>query len=65
MMTKIRMLQTRRGTHDGYIFFCYEAGKVYNLKRGIAEAFIQNGAAELYKEPQSKKKKSKNAYPND
>lgn len=43
---QIRMLETRRGSEDGFRVRVYEQGEEYNLADGLARAFLAAGFAE-------------------
>lgn len=42
---RVRMLQTRRGTEDGFRVRQYKYGKVYEIKERLARSFIAAGYA--------------------
>lgn len=43
---KIKMLETRPGSENGYVVTDYEAGKEYNVGDALGRAFIDAGCAE-------------------
>lgn len=42
---KIRMLETRRGSEDGFAVRCYLMGRQYDMADGLARAFLAAGCA--------------------
>jgi len=48
-MTLIRMLQTRKGTEDGFTVRQFEKGKVYDVREGLARSFFVAGYAVKFK----------------
>lgn len=42
---RILMLQTRRGTEDGFTVRQYAAGRVYEVREHLARAFLAAGYA--------------------
>lgn len=56
-LKKVRMLVTRRGSHDQYRFFKYEEGKEYNLPKTLADNYLSKGVATQDPIPEPKKKK--------
>ena len=59
----LTMLETRRGTEDGYTIRLYMRGETYNLGDTLAHSFLAAGfaipALAEVKEPKSKEPKSK------
>ncbi len=53
---RIRMLETRRGTEDGFTIKQYNSGEEYDVRDHLALAFLAAGFAIPIKK--SKKKKS-------
>lgn len=53
----IRMLETRRGSEDGFCVRCFEAGKEYTLADGLARAFLASGSAKEIKPKKTTRKK--------
>ena len=45
-MTKILMLQTRKGTEDGFTVNQYTKGEIYDVREGMARQFYRDGWAE-------------------
>lgn len=43
---KITMLETRRGTEDGYVVRRFDKGEQYEISGFLANQFIRNGWAE-------------------
>jgi len=42
---RVRMLQTRRGTEDGFVVRLYQAGRDYHITDYLAKRFIASGYA--------------------
>jgi hypothetical protein len=42
---RVRMLETRRGTEDGFVLRLYEAGGIYDMADFQARCFIAEGRA--------------------
>jgi hypothetical protein len=53
-MVLIRMLQTKKGTEDGFIVKQYYAGQKYIVKDSLARYFFSLGYAEKLKSKQRK-----------
>lgn len=47
----IIMLETRRGSEDGFIVRCFEAGGEYDIADSLARSFIQRGWAREHDKP--------------
>jgi len=45
-MVLIRMLQTRKGTEDGFVVKQFYAGTVYRVRENLARTFFAAGYAE-------------------
>lgn len=48
---RVRMLETRRGTEDGFVVRRFEQGIVYDLADCLARRFIAAGRAEAMEKP--------------
>lgn len=72
-MTKVKMLKTVYGSHDGINTQAFEAGKEYEVNDELLKNFIDDGVCELAKDkpkpeenkavtpPENKKTKGKKA----
>lgn len=47
----VRMLESRRGTEDGFVVCRFERGRVYDLADCLARGFIAAGRAEALEKP--------------
>jgi hypothetical protein len=47
----VRMLESRRGTEDGFAVRWFECGRVYDLADCLARGFIAAGRAEALEKP--------------
>lgn len=48
---RVRMLETRRGTEDGYVVQLFEAECEYDMVDFLARSFIADGRAEALEKP--------------
>lgn len=48
---RVRMLETRRGTEDGYAVQLFEVGCEYDMADFLARSFIADGRAEALDRP--------------
>ena len=44
-MTIIKMLESRKGTEDGFTIRQFEAGKIYDIRENLARTMNANGWA--------------------
>ena len=58
-MTAIRMLETRKGTEDGFTIKEFYEGQNYDVREGLARSFFLAGYAEKQVKKDSKKKSQK------
>lgn len=55
-MTVIRMLETRKGSEDGFTVRQFYAGEIYTIKENLARSFFAAGFAEKHERKKPKKK---------
>jgi len=46
VMTKVKMLQTRKGTEDGFTVKQFARGEIYEIRESLARSFFAAGFAE-------------------
>ncbi len=56
-MTLIKMLETRKGTEDGFTIKQFYEGEVYDVKENLARTFFAAGHAVKIKQRKPKRKK--------
>ncbi|MDB2415493.1 hypothetical protein N9W34_06950 [Rickettsiales bacterium] len=58
-MTLIKMLETRKGTEDGFTVRQFRCGEIYEIRDGLARSFFAAGFAIRHSNDLQKQKKNK------